>query len=115
MLIIPLRDAIDGETHQKKADEQRIETGETRAEKFEDRPARPHGREQPAVIVVDDEAAQYEKQRHAVNGEELAVIEDRTRVLEIGQPTAGVREQDAKSRQEAQAVQRPQFVRALAD
>src|SRR6202795_3393476 len=115
MLVIPLQDSIDGDTYQKKTDEQRIEPGKTRAEKFQDRPARPHGREQPAVIVVDDEAAQDEKQRHAVDGEKLAVIENRTRILEIRQPGTGVRKQDAKRRQKTQAVQRAQFVRALAD
>ena len=115
MVIIPLQHSIDGETHQKKTDEQRIDAGKTRAEKFDDRPARPHGREQPAVIVVDDEAAQDEKQRHAVDGEKLAVIENRPGILEIREPAAGVRKQNAKRRQETQAMQRPQFVRALAD
>ena len=61
MGINPLQDFVDGDTHQKKTNEQRIETGKTRAEKFDNRPARPHGRKQPAVIVVDDEAAQDEK------------------------------------------------------
>ena len=115
MVIIPLQHSIDGETDQKKTDEQRIETGETRAEKLENCPAQPHGREQPAVIVVDDETAQDEKQRHAVYGEKLAVIENRPCILEIREPATGVRKQDAKRRQESQAMQRPQFVRALAD
>src|SRR6202030_3304518 len=38
MVIIPLQHSIDGKTHQKKTDEQRIETGEARAEKLENCP-----------------------------------------------------------------------------
>src|ERR1700689_813792 len=106
MLIIPLHDSIDGEAHQKTTDEQRIDAGKPRAEKFDDRPVRLHGREQPAVIVVDDEAAQDKKQRHAVYADELAAImEDRLRILEIREPATGVRKQDAKCRQETQTVQ----------
>src|ERR1700735_5026062 len=107
MGINPLQDLVDGDTHKKKTDEQRIEAAKTRAEKFDDRPARPHGREQPAVIVVDDEGAQNKNQRHAVYAKKLAVIEDRMCVLEIGEPATSVRKQDAKRRQEPQAMQRP--------